>query len=70
MVKMAYEKGKPVGFFISIPDYGNTVYGRLTPADYVRILLTRARPRSYVMLYMGVDASHRGLGKEIGRAHV
>lgn len=68
MVKMAYEKGKPVGFFISIPDYGNTVYGRLTPADYVRILLTRARPRSYVMLYMGVDASHRGLGKAMAEA--
>lgn len=68
MVKMAYYQGKPVGFFISIPDYGNTVYGKLSPVDYVRILLTRARPRSYVMLYMGVDASHRGLGKAMAEA--
>lgn len=68
MVKMAYYQGKAAGFFISIPDYGNTVYGRLTAADYVRILLTRVRPRSYVMLYMGVDASHRGLGKALAEA--
>ncbi len=34
----------------------------------MRILLTRARPRSYVMLYMGVDASHRGLGKAMAEA--
>lgn len=68
MVKMAYYQGKPVGFFISIPDYGNMVYGRLTPLDYVRILLTRTRPRAYVMLYMGVDASHRGLGKALAEA--
>lgn len=63
MVKMAYYQGKAVGFFISIPDYGNTVYGRLSPVDYIRILRNRVKPRSYVMLYMGIDASHRGLGK-------
>lgn len=68
MVKMAYCQGKPAGFFISIPDYGNAVYGKLTPVDYVRILLARARPRSYVMLYMGVDTPHRGLGKAMAEA--
>lgn len=63
MVKMAYYGEEPVGFFISIPDYGNTVYGKLSLLDYLRILKTRARPKSYVMLYMGIDAAHHGLGK-------
>lgn len=68
MVKMAYYQGKAVGFFISIPDYGNTVYGKLSPLDYLRILKTRAKPASYVMLYMGIDASHHGLGKAMAEA--
>lgn len=65
MVKMAYYHNKPVGFFISIPNYGNTVYGKLSLLDYGKILLTRSRPKSYVMLYMGVDFSHKGLGKAL-----
>ena len=65
MVKMAYFNGRPVGFYISIPDYGNTVYGRLSALDYAKILLTKRKPKGYVMLYMGVDYSHRGLGKAI-----
>ena len=68
MVKMAYYQKQPVGFFISIPDYGNTVYGTLTPTDYLHILLTRKKPKSYVMLYMGIDASHHGLGKAMAEA--
>lgn len=68
MVKMAYRHGQPVGFFISIPDYQNTVYGKLRLMDYLRILLTRLHPRSYVMLYMGIDSSHRGLGKAMAEA--
>lgn len=68
MVKMAYYQGKAVGFFISIPDYGNVVYGKLTPLDYLRILRIHTRPASYVMLYMGIDASHHGLGKAMAEA--
>ena len=68
MVKMAYYQGRAVGFFISIPDYGNTVYGQLTPMDYLRILRIRTKPRSYVMLYMGIDASHHGLGKAMAES--
>lgn len=65
MVKLAYCKGKPVGFFVSIPNYGNVVYGKLSLTDYIRIFLTRSKPREYVMLYMGVDPAHRGLGKAL-----
>lgn len=68
MVKMAYYQEQPVGFFISIPDYKNTVYGKLTFRDYLRIFLTRFCPRSYVMLYMGVDSAHHGLGKALAEA--
>ena len=68
MVKMAYYQGRPVGFFISIPDYGHQVYGRLRFLDYLKILFTRIRPGSYVMLYMGVDPAHRGLGKALAEA--
>ena len=68
MVKMAYYEDRPVGFFVSIPDYGNTVYGKLSLFDYIRILKTRTKPKSYVMLYMGIDGSHHGLGKAMAQA--
>ena len=64
MTKMAYYDGKAVGFYISLPDYGNRVYhaGLL---DIPGILKTRKHPDKYVMLYMGVDRNHRGLGKAL-----
>ena len=64
MTKMAYYEGKAVGFYISLPDYGNRVYhaGLL---DIPGILKTRKQPDRYVMLYMGVDQKHRGLGKAL-----
>ena len=68
MVKMAYYQKKPVGFFVSIPDYKNTVYGRLSVSDIVKYTLTRIKPKEYVMLYMGVDAGHRGLGKALAES--
>ena len=65
MVKMAYYEGAPVGFFISVPNFGNGIYGRPGLLKMLRILLEKRRPRSYVMLYMGVDQRHRGLGKAL-----
>ena len=65
MVKMAYYGEKPVGFFISIPNYKNIVYGKLGLADYIKILKIHAKPNDYVMLYMGIDFSHKGLGKAV-----
>lgn len=63
MIKMAYFDDKPVGFYISVPNYGNDVYGKLNIPKIICILKEKKKPRSYVMLYMGVDRSHRGLGK-------
>lgn len=65
MVRLAYYKGKAVGFFVSVPNYGNLIYGKLTPIKLARILAEKRKPRSYVMLYMGVDGEHRGLGKAL-----
>ncbi len=64
MVRMAYYKDKAVGFYISIPNYNNIVY-HLTPFNILKILKQRRKPKGYVMLYMGVDQKHRGLGKAI-----
>lgn len=68
MVKMAYYNGQAVGFFISVPNYGSSVYGRLYHWKLLKILAEKKKPRSYVMLYMGVDQQHRGLGKALAEA--
>ena len=64
MVRMAYFKGKPVGFYISVPNYNNLIY-HLTPANLAKILKIRKNPKDYVMLYMGVEKGHTGLGKAL-----
>ena len=61
---MAYFKKEPVGFYISIPNYGNLVY-HLNVRNISKILKLRKKPKSYVMLYMGVDQKHIGLGKAL-----
>ena len=64
MTKIAYYNDKPVGFYISIPDYGNLVYN-ITPLKLPAIMARRNKPSRYVMLYMGVMPEHRGLGKAL-----
>ncbi len=65
MTKLAYDKGKAVGFYVSIPDYGNLVYHTESPVNLCRILWRKKRPKRYVMLYMGVEKEHRGLGSAL-----
>jgi GNAT superfamily N-acetyltransferase len=65
MVKMAYYEGKAVGFFVSVPDYGNKVYHLKNLGNLMHILKTKKTPGRYVMLYMGVHKEHRGLGKAL-----
>lgn len=65
MTKMAYYNGKAVGFYVSIPDYNNLVYHTSNPINIAKILSTKKNPKRYVMLYMGVDQVHRGLGKAL-----
>lgn len=68
MTKMAYYGGKAVGFYITVPDFGNAVYHINNPFNIAKILYTKKKPSRFVMLYMGVDADHRGLGKAISYA--
>lgn len=65
MVKMAYKDGKAVGFYVSVPNFGNLAAGRLTPAKLVKMLKIKNHCKDYVMLYMGVDEGHHGLGKAL-----
>lgn len=64
MVKLAYKKNKLVGFFISVPNYNNKVYN-LSLTNILKILCTKKKPKEYVMLYMGVDQEHKGLGSSL-----
>lgn len=68
MVKMAYYKGEAVGFFISVPNFGNAVYGKVSLWQLPSILSQKKKPKGYVMLYMGVDPGHKGLGKAFAEA--
>ena len=64
MVRMAYYKGKPVGFYISVPNYNNLVY-HLDFFNILKVLKIKKKPKDYVMLYMGVETGHTGLGKAL-----
>ena len=64
MVKFGYKDGKMVGFFVSIPNYSNLVY-HLNPINICKVLTLRKKPKDYVMLYMGVDREHHGLGRAL-----
>ena len=64
MTKIAYYNDTVVGFYISLPDYGNKVY-HLNPINILKVMGIKKHPERYVMLYMGVDPKHRGLGKAI-----
>lgn len=63
MIKIAYYEDLVVGFFISIPNYKNKIYGKLSLLDYIYIMYVRLFSKEYVMLYMGVDSNHKGLGR-------
>lgn len=68
MVKMAYYRGKAVGFFVTVPNLGNAANGVITPKKILKILKTKLVCHDYVMLYMGVDGEHRGLGKALAES--
>lgn len=67
LIKMAYYEGKAVGFFISIPNYNNLVYN-LNIINLFKIWRIKRKPGEYVMLYLGVDQNHRGLGSALSNS--
>ncbi len=62
MAKIAYYRGEAVGFYISIPDYSNSVYLKPNIKNIINILKSRFFPRRYVMLYIGAKREHMGIG--------
>lgn len=65
MVKMVYYKDEAVGFYISLPNYSNIVYDTNNIINLINIFKIRKNPKEYVMLYMGIDKNHKGLGKAL-----
>lgn len=68
MIKIAYYNGKAVGFFVTVPDSGNAVNGKITLRKLIKIIISKFICHDYVMLYMGVDSEHRGLGKALAES--
>lgn len=62
LIKIAYYKGKAIGFFMGIPNYGNLASLPRTPGSLLRFFRLKIRPKEYVLLYMGVMPEHRGIG--------
>ena len=62
MVKMVYKDGKAVAFFICVPNYTEIYKENNLIFIIVNLLRLRRKPKEYVMLYMGVEGKHLGLG--------
>lgn len=61
-VLLGYKDGKLAGFFICVPNYGTLVTGDIRMRDLPKILRIRNGCKEYVVLYLGADPEHRGLG--------
>ena len=62
-VKLIYKEKKLTGFFISVPDYKNLTHQKITIRSLLKILrMKNSSPQKYVLLYMGIDPKHPGLG--------
>ncbi len=68
MIKLAYYEGRAVGFFMGLPNYGNLASRPRTPWVLFRFLSKKIRCTDYVLLYMGVEPEHQGLGKALTHA--
>lgn len=63
LIKLASYQGQTVGFFMGVPNYHNLASGKLGIKALLEVACKRLRAPEYVLLYMGVEPSHRGLGK-------
>ena len=62
MVKLAYKDQQLVGFLITLPDYGNLIYQKMNLLNLAKIIYKKWRAKRYIILYLGVDSKHLGLG--------
>lgn len=65
MVKLVYKDGQVVAFAVNLPDYGTLSNGKVTLMKLLKILKIRKHPKRYILLYMGVDGAHLGLGSAL-----
>lgn len=65
MVKIAYYKEKPVGFFVTLPNYGSASSGNMTLSNLWHIHNIKNAPDDYILLYLGIEPEHLGLGKAL-----
>lgn len=68
MVKLGYKNEKLVGFFIAVPDYRNRLCGNIGLSEILYLLKNRRRCENYILLYIGVDEKHLGLGSGLSQA--
>ena len=68
VLKLGYKDGKLAGFFITIPDYSNKLYGKLGLKEILFLLKNRRKCGNYIHLYVGVDEEHLGLGSALSQA--
>ena len=61
-VLLGYKDGELAGFFVCVPNYGTLVDGDLSLRDLPAILRIRRNCKEYVILYIGVERKHLGLG--------
>ena len=74
-VLLGYKDGELAGFFVCVPNYGPLLNGDISVRDLPAILKIRRDCKEYVILYIGADRKHLGLGgafaqkiREIGEA--
>ena len=60
--KLAYYNGKLVGFLIALPNYGNIINKDISIVDMAKINNIKHSAKEYVILYMGVQSKHLGIG--------
>ena len=66
MVKLARKDGGLAGFFVCVPDYANLSHQSVTVGNLLRMLwIRRSRNKAYVLLYLGIDPAHPGLGSAL-----
>lgn len=62
MVYLVSKDNKKVAFFICVPNYRELNKEHSTIKKIFKLLKLRNKPKEYIMLYMGVEPKHLGLG--------
>ena len=64
MIKLSYYNDKMVGFFVAIPNYKNFVCRK----NYLKIILNKFVKKEYILMYLGVEKEHLGLGRALAES--